>query len=87
MKSLLLVLFALSFTTFSVTFDAAQKISTISQQQLAGTCLPVYNSPLVYSRIKTGLALSNYAFFRFPNGTLSNEYHWNSKGTYDSTGI
>ncbi len=87
MKSLLFLLFAFSITAFSVTFDAAQKTSTLSQQQLAGTCLPVFNQPLTYSRIKAGLALSHYATFRFPNGTLSNEYHWNGKGSYDSTGI
>lgn len=87
MKSLLFVFFAFSFTSFSVTFDATQKTSTLSQPQLAGTCLPVFNSPSIYNKIKTGLALSHYATYRFPNGTLSNEYHWNSKGTYDSTGI
>jgi hypothetical protein len=87
MKSLLLLLFVLSYSSFSVTFDASQKTSTLSQPQLAGTCLPVFNPPLTYTRIKTGLALSHYATFRFPNGTLSNEYHWNGKGKYDSTGI
>jgi hypothetical protein len=72
---------------FSVTFDASQRVSPLNQSQLSGTCLPVWNSPTIYSKIKSGLTLSRYATMRFPNGTISNEYHWNSFGLLDSTGI
>ena len=72
---------------FPVTFDASEKVSVLHQPYLTGTCLPVWNNTATYRNIKSGLALSRYAVLRFPNGTLSNEYHWNGKGTLDSTGI
>jgi len=71
----------------AVTFDASQRISPLHQEYLAGTCLPVFNPPTVYDEIKQGLVFSRYALMRFPNGTLSNEYHWNGRGAFDSTGI
>ncbi|MBN1758874.1 MAG: hypothetical protein JW863_11180 [Chitinispirillaceae bacterium] len=72
---------------FPVTFDASEKISPLYQPNLSGTCLPVWNNTATYRAIKNGLVLSRYAVLRFPNGTLSNEYHWNGRGTADSTGI
>jgi hypothetical protein len=74
-------------SVFSVTFDASKKLSPIHQPQISGTCLPVWNTYTTYKQIKKGLALSHYATMRYPNGTLSNEFHWNSKGTLDSSGI
>ncbi|MBK9577624.1 MAG: hypothetical protein IPK50_06915 [Fibrobacterota bacterium] len=55
--------------------------------RMTGTALPIFNSAPVYAGIQRGLAEQEYRLFRFPNGSLSNEYHWNGAGTYDSVGI
>lgn len=54
---------------------------------VTGTVLPVWNSPDVYARMRRGLDEQGYRLFRFPNGSLSNEYHWNGAGEYDADGI
>jgi hypothetical protein len=54
---------------------------------VTGTVLPVWNSAEVYSRMRRGLDEQGYRLFRFPNGSLSNEYHWNGAGKHDSDGI
>ena len=55
--------------------------------RLTGTVLPVWNPPAIYAGMKRGLAEQGFRLFRFPNGSLSNDYHWNGAGAYDSTGI
>ncbi len=37
--------------------------------------------------IKKGLSTARYSLFRFPNGSLSNDYHWNGQGTYTADSI
>jgi hypothetical protein len=75
------------FQTFAVTFEVNKPGRSIKQDQVAGTCLPVWNSEDIYNRIKPGLIQSNYKIFRYPNGSVSNEFHWNGTGIYDSNGI
>jgi hypothetical protein len=41
----------------------------------------------LYKDIKKGLSMSNYRLFRFPNGSMSNGYHWNGSGSYTADGI
>ena len=79
-------LFGASFGS-TVSFDTASAGSVINPQNLAGTCLPIWNSKDIYKDIKKGLSMSNYRLFRFPNGSLSNGYHWNGSGSYTTDGI
>lgn len=52
-----------------------------------GTAVPVWNSPGRYETWAEGFRRGGFRMYRFPNGTLSNEYHWNGAGTRDSTGV
>ena len=71
----------------TISFDPAAAGSTINPRNLAGTCLPIWNSTDIYKDIKKGLSMSNYRLFRFPNGSMSNGYHWNGSGSYTADGI
>ncbi len=44
-------------------------------------------SPSRYYDMTDALVDGGYRLFRFPNGSLSNDYHWNGAGSYDSTGL
>jgi len=55
--------------------------------RLTGTVLPVWTPPVIFANMKRGLAEQGFRLFRFPNGSLSNDYHWNGAGAYDSAGI
>ena len=76
-------------TTFatSVSFDLSKTGSTLRPRQLAGTCLPIWNGASTYDQIRTGLVQAGYRLFRFPNGSLSNGYHWNGKGSYTDDSV
>jgi len=74
-------------TGATVSFDLKSAGSGINQGRLAGTCLPIWNSTDTYKDIKKGLSASNYRLFRFPNGSLSNGYHWNGSGSYNADNI
>lgn len=52
-----------------------------------GTVLPIWYSPEKVRDLVKGLGRGGFGLFRYPNGTLSNEYHWNGAGSYDSLGI
>jgi Glycoside hydrolase family 44 len=52
-----------------------------------GTVLPIWYSPEKVQGLVKGLGRGGFGLFRYPNGTLSNEYHWNGAGSYDSTGV
>lgn len=55
--------------------------------RVTGTVLSVYNSPATFEGIKRGLKEQDFRLLRFPNGSLSNWYHWNGEGKHDSVGI
>jgi len=55
--------------------------------RVTGTVLSVYNSPATFEGIKRGLNEQGFRLLRFPNGSMSNWYHWNSEGKHDSEGI
>jgi len=75
-------------TVFKVTPGAVATSATpLRTGRVTGTVLPVWNSPDVYARMKRGLEEQNFRLFRFPNGSLSNEYHWNGAGSYDSESV
>ncbi|MCF0223100.1 MAG: discoidin domain-containing protein [Fibrobacter sp.] len=49
--------------------------------------LAIWNPPSRFYDMTDALLDGGYNFFRFPNGSLSNDYHWNGLGSYDSTGL
>lgn len=55
--------------------------------RVTGSVLSVYNSPATFDGIKRGLKEQGFRVLRFPNGSMSNWYHWNGEGSYDSVGI
>lgn len=59
----------------------------IDPRGLSGTALPVWGDHAKYRRMAEGFRRGGFSLFRFPNGTLSNEYHWNGLGEWDSSGI
>jgi hypothetical protein len=79
----------LSMNSFGATvaFDLSKTTGVLQPQLLAGTCLPIWNNQTIYKQIKKGLAQAHYRLFRFPNGSLSNGYHWNGKGANNSDSI
>ncbi|MBN1129952.1 MAG: hypothetical protein JXA71_13245, partial [Chitinispirillaceae bacterium] len=70
-----------------VTFTPATGGTTIIREQMQGTCLPIWNSKQLYNEIRRGLATARYSLLRFPNGSLSNDYHWNGSGSYTADGM
>jgi hypothetical protein len=83
----IVLVFCFSVFGVTVTIDPSQPGSKVVPAQMAGTCLPVWNSADLYKEIKKGLATANYRLFRFPNGSTSNGYHWNGSGSYSADGI
>jgi len=71
----------------SVSFDLSKTSGTLQPENLTGTCLPIWNSAQTYKTIKKGLETSGYRLFRFPNGSLSNGYHWNGSGAYNNDSV
>lgn len=55
--------------------------------RVTGTVLSVYNSPATFKGIQRGLGDQGFRLLRFPNGSMSNWYHWNGEGKHDSAGI
>jgi len=60
---------------------------TVHTDGLFGADLAVWNAPDRYADAKPYLQDAGFNWFRFPDGSLSNEYHWNGSGHYDSTGL
>lgn len=60
---------------------------TVRTEGLFGADLAIWNSPARYAEVKAPLVDLGTNWFRFPNGSLSNDYHWNGEGRMDSTGV
>ncbi len=75
-------------TQYTVTPGAVTATaSPLRTGRVTGTVLPIWNSPAIYAEMKRGLQEQGFRLFRFPNGSTSNQYHWNGAGSYDSVGI
>ena len=59
----------------------------ISKDNMMSADLAIWNPPSRYYDMTSALVDGGYTLFRFPNGSLSNDYHWNGIGSYDSTGL
>lgn len=59
----------------------------INKNNMMSADLAIWNPPSRYYDMTDALVDGGYTLFRFPNGSLSNDYHWNGIGKYDSTGL
>ena len=59
----------------------------INTDNMLAADLAIWNPPSRYYDMTPALVDGGYTLFRFPNGSLSNDYHWNGAGKYDSTGL
>ena len=59
----------------------------INKDNMMAADLAIWNPPSRYYDMTSALVDGGYTLFRFPNGSLSNDYHWNGIGSYDSTGL
>lgn len=59
----------------------------INKENMMAADLAIWNPPSRYYDMTQALVDGGYTLFRFPNGSLSNDYHWNGIGKYDSTGL
>ncbi|MDY6264974.1 MAG: glycoside hydrolase family 44 protein [Fibrobacter sp.] len=59
----------------------------INKENMMSADLAIWNPPSRYYDMTSALVDGGYTLFRFPNGSLSNDYHWNGIGKYDSTGL
>ena len=90
-------LFLVSIILFAALSAVASPISvqvgtlepklTVSSDLMFAADLAIWNSPTRYQELKPAIIEGGFTFFRFPNGSLSNDYHWNGSGSYDSTGV
>ena len=80
----------------STTAQAAQSVIkvddtkpgiVINKNNMMAADLAIWNPPSRYYDMTDALVDGGYTLFRFPNGSLSNDYHWNGIGKYDSTGL
>ncbi len=87
MKPFWNLLLAPSFALAAVHVDLSSPPGQSFDPSGMGTAAPVWNGPARYETWAEGFRRGGFQLFRFPNGTLSNEYHWNGAGTFDSVGI
>lgn len=66
---------------------ATRNVPPLKTGWVTGTVLSMYNTPSTFAGTKRGFAEQNFRLFRFPNGSMSNWYHWNGAGSYDSAGV
>ena len=59
----------------------------ISKDNMMSADLAIWNPPSRFYDMTSALVDGGYTLFRFPNGSLSNDYHWNGIGKYDETGL
>ena len=70
-----------------VTVDDLKPGIVIDKKDMMAADLAIWNPPSRYYDMTQALVDGGYTVFRFPNGSLSNDYHWNGVGKYDSTGL
>lgn len=87
MKQFPILLLLPLLATAATRVDLAAPPAGVFDLSGLGTAVPVWNSPARYEVWAEGFRRGGFRMYRFPNGTLSNEYHWNGAGTFDSTGI
>ena len=76
-----------SFAALLYTVDETPAGPAVGHDHQLGADLPIWNKPARFESLKRALLDGDYGYFRFPNGSLSNDYHWNGAGRMDSTGL
>jgi hypothetical protein len=56
----------------------------VRHDPLGGLPLCVWNDAALFTTLKPGMTEASTHVYRFPNGSTSNEYHWNGTGTTDA---
>lgn len=59
----------------------------INKDNMMSADLAIWNPPSRYYDMTPAFVDGGYTLYRFPNGSLSNDYHWNGIGKYDETGL
>jgi hypothetical protein len=59
----------------------------VRHDPLGGVPLCVWNDSSVFSLLKPGMRGIGERVFRYPNGSTSNEYHWNGDGHFDADSV
>ncbi|MFA6836290.1 MAG: glycoside hydrolase family 44 protein [Fibrobacteraceae bacterium] len=71
----------------SLQLDASKPGVPIKTDGFLGADLGIWNSPERFELSVPSLTDAGFAWFRFPDGSLSNDYHWNGSGSYDSLNV
>ncbi|HXP89932.1 MAG TPA: glycoside hydrolase family 44 protein [Fibrobacteria bacterium] len=59
----------------------------VRHDALGGVPLCVWNDSGLFTKLTPGIHAVDEHVFRYPNGSTSNQYHWNSDGHYDADSI
>lgn len=62
-------------------------VNAFNPRKLLGNNTGGWISPSVYNTNAEKIKDAGSTFIRFPGGSMSDEYHWNGSGAYDSDGI
>ena len=71
----------------AATLQASNPGVAVRGTTLQGLPLCVWNDSSIFTRLKPGIQEHYSRVFRFPNGSYSDIYHWNSKGSYDADSV
>jgi hypothetical protein len=59
----------------------------VRHDPLGGVPLCVWNDSGLFTKLTPGIHAIDERVFRYPNGSTSNQYHWNSAGHFDADSI
>lgn len=85
--SLVGALHGVAFSALHYTVEDTPIGPLVRHDHQLGADLPIWNKPARFESLKRALLDGDYGYFRFPNGSLSNDYHWNGAGRLDNTGV
>lgn len=69
------------------TIHPSQAGVAVRDSSLQGLPLCVWNDSSLFTTLKKGIQEQGNRVFRFPNGSTSDQYHWNGKGSFDNDSI
>lgn len=83
----------LAATLFALTMGAPTPVHVdqpglaIRPAPLGGFPLCIWNDSSLFGLLRPGMREAGTRLFRFPNGSLSNEYHWNGQGSFSDDSV
>ena len=82
------VFILLAATVFGqATVHSDQPGLAVRHAPLGGLPLCIWNDSSLFNRLKKGMQEADQHLFRYPNGSMSNEYHWNGSGRFDADSV